>query len=139
MVILRMIKFNTRLAEHILLLLLAMVGIFHLLVVIGLVPYALVWGGRLASFKTAQLTEVFSFLISLVMLLIVAIHAGYLRPVLSRKVTLLFIRIFLFLFLLGTVGNLLSKNAIEQFVFAPITLVLTLCCLQISSAKNQSI
>lgn len=129
-------KFNIHLAELIILWLLAMLSAFHLLVIIGLVPYEIVWGGRLESFKAAQLTEVFSLVLSLMMFAIVAIHAGYIRPVLNRKVTLVFIKIFFGFFLLGTLGNLLSKNPIEQLLFAPITFVLALCCLRISVAKN---
>lgn len=58
---------------------LSIIIIFHLLVLAGIIPYKIVWGGRLESTTDMMRFEVVSIGINLLMLAIVANKSGYLN------------------------------------------------------------
>jgi hypothetical protein len=106
--------------------------VFHLLVVAGVVPFDMVWGGRLRSHSQMLAFEAVSLAVTLLMLAVVAVRAGYLPiRVPRRAMTVVFSLMFL-LFLANTAGNLASKNELEKRLFTPLTLVLALLSLRVA-------
>lgn len=105
---------------------LSLVIIFHILVLIGVIPYTIVWGGRITTFEQMVVFEAISITLNTVMILAVAAYSGIVTSKINRK----FLRIGLFamviLFSLNTVGNLFSENELERMIFTPITLILAL-------------
>jgi hypothetical protein len=115
-----------------LLLLLSLTILFHVLVLSRVVPYDIVWGGRLTSTRDMLQFETVSILINGLMLLVVLIHTGSWKVPLSRTLTRALLWGMCALFLLNTVGNLFSINQWERLIFTPLTLLLSLFCLQLA-------
>jgi len=128
--------FTERTAIFCLLFILSSIIVFHLLVLAGVIPFQIVWGGRLTDHEQMVRFETVSILLNLFMLTVVAVRAG----VLKVRVKLSVIQIMLWgmcgLLLLNTVGNLFSTNAFEKAVFTPLTLVLALCCWRLTIDKK---
>lgn len=101
---------------------------FHLLVLARIIPYSIVWGGRLTNDADIRSFELASTGINLVLACTVGLKAGYLRLPASTRILNAVLWVFTALFCLNTIGNLLSKSTIETVVFTPITAVLALLC-----------
>jgi hypothetical protein len=123
---------SERAAVRSLLLILALVVIMHLLILAGIIPYAMVWGGRLQNKAQMVRFETVSVLVNILMLAVVSLRAGLLRVRLQPLVGRILLGLMAGLFLLNTVGNLLSTNTVEQVVFTPLTLVLFLLSLRLA-------
>ncbi len=108
--------------------------LFHLLVMAGVVPPDIVWGGRVQSQEELIKMESISLFILVFMALIVAIKARWVFFQIG-KVADYVIWLIPLLFFLNTLGNLQALNAMERFIFTPITLVLALISLRIAVEK----
>jgi len=110
---------------------------FHLCVLFGVIPFDMVWGGRLQSEAEMRSFEIISIMLNLLMMLVVAIRS----KILSFRINAWVIRILLWvmtgLFLLNTIGNLMSVNKTEQLIFTPITLLLSVLCLRLALADSK--
>lgn len=118
--------FTERIAAIGLSAILSLVVIFHLLVIFRVIPFEIVWGGRLKDSSQMLLFETVSVTINLIMLVTVAIYSGFLKVKINRAVLKTILWIMVALFFLNTVGNLFSNNEIEKIVFTPLTLFLSI-------------
>lgn len=100
--------------------------IFHLFIVLKIIPYKLIWGGRLTSDKSMYRFEIVSILTTVFFLIAMLDIANILHLNFSKTFTNSILWIMTVLFLFNTVGNIMSKNKIEQRFFTPITILLTL-------------
>ncbi|MDO8998525.1 MAG: hypothetical protein Q7W45_02085 [Bacteroidota bacterium] len=108
---------------------------FHILVMLGIIPFEIVWGGRLKN-KTEMIKfEIVSVLINLTMLSVVLIRASFIKLPINNTLIKIILWIMFGLFLLNTLGNLFSLNEFERNVFTPITLVLSLFSLRLAISK----
>lgn len=109
--------------------------LFHGLVLVGIMPQDIVWGGRLRTREELVEFELISIGINFIMVLFVSCRAGIInlsiKPILIRVVLWLMV----VLFILNTVGNLLSQNDLERIVFTPITLLLFILSLRLAIEK----
>lgn len=119
-------KINYRTAINIILIISIAVIFFHSLILMNIIPYQYVWGGRIESDKQMQVFETVSILINLFIIFIVATKGGYIKNYLSPGVVKVFLWIFFILFTLNTVGNLFSSTTLEAIIFTPITLILAI-------------
>ncbi len=101
-------------ATRIALIILALVSIFHFLVIAGLIPYGTVWGGRLSSDREMYLFETVSLLVNAFLAFVLLVRAKLIREYLPPRMVRFILRLFLFLFVLNTVGNLLAKTVLEK-------------------------
>lgn len=119
-----------------LLIILSLMIIFHVLVLTGLIPFEIVWGGRLKTQGEMLKFEAASIFINLVMLGLVSLKAGLLKAPVSP----FFIRVSLWamfgLFLMNMLGNLASLNTFEKLVFTPLTLLLALFSLRLALSNS---
>ena len=110
--------------------------IFHLMVLVGIIPYQMVWGGRLQSKSEMISFELVSILMNFLMLAIVVIHAKIVKlkiyPI-ALKIALWLMTV---LFTLNTIGNLLSLNDLERYIFTPLTLLLAVFSFILASKKR---
>lgn len=109
---------------------------FHVLVLAGIFPYKIVWGGRLANNRQMQVFECASVIINLFMLVIVAIKTRLLKWQINTAFINGFLWFMFGLFLLNTIGNLLSQNKWEKIIFTPITFILALLSLRLATVKE---
>lgn len=108
---------------------LVMIGIlffiflYHLLIFFELIPYDMVWGGRLTSIEQMKQFEIRALLFTLLILLIIFIRGEIIKinmPELIMQITMGVLTLF---FILNTIGNLFSSNIWESIIFTPITFV----------------
>ena len=118
--------FTERIAAIGLSAILSLIVIFHLLVIFRVIPFEIVWGGRLKDSSQMLLLETVSVTINLIMLVTVAIYSGFLKVKINRAVLKTILWIMVAFFFLNTVGNLFSNNEIEKIVFTPLTLLLSI-------------
>jgi hypothetical protein len=127
---------SAKLAGNILLTALGLVLVFHLLVLLRVIPSDIVWGGRIQGVPENLLTlEIIALLITLFFMLIIAAKADYIQAgKLSGTVNIGVWLIFAFL-ILNTLGNLASGVSFENLIAAPITIILALCALRLAIEK----
>ncbi len=80
--------------------------------------------------------ESVSVSLNLLIVLVIAGHAGYLPVSFNKNITRILIWLMTGLFLLNTIGNLMAVNPIEKFIFTPLTLLLTLLCYRVAMEKT---
>jgi hypothetical protein len=102
--------------------------VFHVLVMIGVIPCTIVWGGRVGSKEEMYVMESVSLAINLFFLLVILVWIGKIQVNAHPLVFTLLLWIMALLFLLNTVGNLLSTNEFEKMVFTPVTLICSFFC-----------
>lgn len=127
-----------RIAAHGILLVLSLMVLFHVLVMVQVIPYGMVWGGRLESYSQMLLFEALSIAVNLLMLGAVAISAGMVKVKINRTILKAALWTMFAVFLLNTIGNLLSNNETEKLIFTPLTLLLALFSLRLAISKEQA-
>jgi len=110
--------------------------VFHGLVLLHVIPVSLVWGGKIGDHRHVIVLEFVSLFVNAVFLGVALIKADYLKITISSKTMHIVFWIMAVLFLLNTLGNSLSENSIEKFVFAPLTLLVSLCCFLLIASKE---
>ena len=123
---------SEKMAVNTLILILSVVIIFHCLVISGIIPFEIVWGGRLTDVSKMQVYESMSIGLNLMMLFMVMTKAGILRFRINEKVYRIFFGLMCLLFLVNTIGNIFSKNDLERMIFTPFTLILTILFLRLT-------
>lgn len=133
MIMFKLISF--RFAVNAQALLISMVIVFHLLVISGIIPYTIVWAGRLQSTRDMLLFESISILLNMVLLLVVTMKGSYIAAVVPQKVLNAILWVFIVLFSLNTIGNMMAKYTLETILFTPLTFVSAILCLRIVMEK----
>jgi hypothetical protein len=127
---------SAKLAGNTLLISLILLSIFHILVLTGIVPSNIVWGGGSSNSASNIIAlELIAFLVTLVFILIVALKAGYLKIGKLKKVATIGIWIMGVFFLLNMVGNFNSSSSVEKLVFGPLTIIMALLAFRLALEK----
>lgn len=119
-------KINYAHAVKAMLVLPAVIIVFHLFIVAGFLPYNIVWGGRLQSSAEMLRFESISISINLLVMLVVAMQAGYIKRQLPKQVMTILLWGLFGLFVSNTIANLFSVTLFEKVVFTPLTLLFAL-------------
>lgn len=106
--------------------LLSLFLIVHFIIILKIIPYHLIWGGRLKSDKEMYRFEIFSIIINLIFVIVILVQADVMSIEIPKKIITYALWLMTGLFLLNTFGNAMSKNKIEQRVFTPVTILLTI-------------
>ncbi len=102
--------------------LILLVILFHLLIMIEVIPYEIAWGGRLQTDEQMYVFETISILINFFLLFILLMKGRYIKSWLKEKTLNIILGIFLILFIINTVGNLFAQTNFEK-LFALLTLM----------------
>jgi len=113
-------------AIKIMLYVLVAVILFHLSIMLKIVPYEITWGGRLKNDSEMYAFETISIVINLFLFLILLIKGKYLKELMPIKIVNITLWVFFLLFVLNTVGNIFAKTNFEKY-FTP--------CIQAISAN----
>ncbi len=113
-------------AQFGLLILLSLFLALHFIILLKIIPYNLIWGGRLKSDKEMVRFEIFSILINALFIIVTLVQMHFVTIEIPRKIITYTLWLMTGLFLLNTLGNLTSKNKIEQWLFTPITILLAI-------------
>jgi hypothetical protein len=107
--------------------LLSLVLLFHFSILTQLIPFKIVWGGKLNSQKQMIGFETISIIVNLFIVLIVCLKGQHIRNSISEKVINAFLWVFFIIFSLNTFGNMFAESFVEKIVFTPLTLLLAIC------------
>lgn len=118
--------------------LLAAVVIFHMCIILNFIPYEITWGGRLKNKSEMYVFETISIVINLMLMFSLLIKGEYIKTFVSIKTVNVVLWIFLVLFGLNTIGNILAKTTFEKF-FAILTFGFTLLLLSILTKQKKSL
>jgi len=129
---------SVRLATNGLLTILSLVVVFHVLVLTGVIPFQMVWGGRLTNTSEMVVFEAISIFLNVLMLFAVALHAGLLKLIVNRRITTVVLWLMVVLFFLNTVGNMFSTNQTEKIIFTPLTFMLGLLSLRLAISGDMT-
>jgi len=125
---------SAKLAGNVLLFSLGLLLLFHILVLLKIIPASIMWGGQ-ANAGNIVMLEIVALVVTLFFGYVIAAKTGYVQVgKFGGMVKILVWIIFLFL-VLNTLGNLASGISAENFIFAPITLILALCALRLAIEK----
>lgn len=116
------------------LVLFSLILVFHLLVLSGIVPYDIAWGGRLKSREEMFVFESVSISLNTFMMIVVAVRSEFLSLSINRKVIRGILWGMTILFALNTVGNLFAVSSWETIIFTPITCILSILSFRLALA-----
>ena len=124
---------SAKLAGNILLAAMGLLFIFHVLVLLKVIPADIVWGGQIKGVEANLITlETIALLVTLFFIFIIAAKTGYIQTgKLSGAINIGVWLSFAFL-LLNTLGNLASGVSFENLIFAPITAILAFCAFRLA-------
>ncbi len=99
---------------------------FHFLILLKIIPYNIVWGGRFKSDTEMVRFEIVSIFINLFFLFVIVVHSNFLTIDFPNTLMTIILWIMAALFALNTVGNVMSKNRLERILFTPVTSILSI-------------
>ncbi len=106
-------------------------GLFHLLVLIGIIPDTVVWGGRITQREKLIIMETVSLITIVIVGAVSFIHGRMITAGNGTMVLRIVMWVFAALFLANTAGNLFAQTNFERFAFTPVTAVLTFLTLRL--------
>lgn len=105
-----------------LLLISALVAVFHALILLRVIPFEITWGGKLKTVEEMYVFETLSILINSFFVFILLQKGEYIRYVMGRKTVNIILWIFFWVFALNTIGNLFAETNFEKY-FTLLTLL----------------
>ncbi|MBY0433038.1 MAG: hypothetical protein K2U26_02905 [Cyclobacteriaceae bacterium] len=100
-----------------------MATLYHISILVGIMPYEAAWGGRLKSREEMIVFEGISLVVQLILILVLLAKGQYIQLPLPGKWINIILRIFMIVFILNTVGNIFAINLWERFIATPLTLI----------------
>jgi hypothetical protein len=122
-------------AAHVLLVGLGALAVFHVLMLLGVLPADLAWGGRVEAAENLILLEVVAFIVTILFAAAVAAKAGFLGSRASGKAATVAVWLVFGYFVLNVAANLASASSLERAVFAPVSAVFALLALRLALSK----
>jgi len=113
-------------AQFGLLILLTLFLLLHFMILLKIIPYHLIWGGRLKSNNEMYRFEIFSILLNALFIIVILAQADFWMINIPKNIITYALWLMTGLFLLNTLGNAISKNKIERLIFTPITILLAI-------------
>jgi hypothetical protein len=110
--------------------------LFHVLVMVKIIPFDIVRGGRVQSDGGMYRFELVSLALNTFFLSVILINSEILKIKVPDKIIKVILWLMFALFLLNTVGNLLSNNQLEKIIFTPITILLAIFSFILARTKQ---
>jgi len=98
--------------------------LFHLAILINLIPCEVTWGGRLKNNSEMYVFEGVSILVNLFLVFVLLIKGDYLPILIPERVLNIILWIYLSLFGLNTIGNIFAETLFEKSL-SLLTLIFT--------------
>lgn len=110
--------------------------LFHILILLKIIPYEITWGGKLKTNEEMYVFETFSILVNLFFIFVLLQKGVFIKPFLEKKTVSIILWIFLAIFVLNTIGNLFAKTTFEKG-FTILTLVNSILLWKINKTTNR--
>ena len=115
--------------------LLLVVILFHICIILKIIPYNIAWGGRLTNDTEMYVFETTSILINIFLSIILLMKGNIIEYKLSDKVITIILWTFFVIFILNTIGNIFAKTTFEQ-LFSILTGLSAILIWNIVKKKN---
>jgi hypothetical protein len=115
--------------------LLLAVILFHICIILKIIPYDIAWGGRLTNDAEMYVFETISILINVFLSIILLMKDNIIKYKFSDKVINVILWSFFAIFVLNTVGNIIAKTIFEKY-FAILTAFSAILIWNILMKKN---
>lgn len=102
--------------------------LFHFSVLLQIIDFTKVWGGRLKDTQQMYVFETISICLNLFLLFIILQKVNYVKQIFSIKLINIILWVFVFIFALNTIGNLFATNIVEKILGTVLTLVSGYLC-----------
>ena len=113
-----------------------LVIIFHLGILIKFIPYEIAWGGRLKNDQEMYVFECFSIGIILILIFVLLLKGNFINLQVNERILNFTLWIYFAIFLLNTLGNILSKTNFEK-IFSIVTLISAILIWKIIKTKKE--
>jgi hypothetical protein len=110
--------------------------LFHILILIKIIPYEITWGGKLKTDEEMYVFEIISILINSFFIFMLLLKGDYIKSFFSKKSVSIILWIFFVIFVLNTIGNLFAKTTFEKG-FTILTLVNSILLWKINKTTNR--
>ncbi len=124
-------------ALNIVFMLLAVMMLYHFLIIFQVVPYEMVWAGRLNSVEEMLQYEAFSIFVVVVIAVVFLLKSRHVAQGREQRATNVLLWVIAAFFGLNTIGNLFSTTTAELIFGTAVTL--TLCGLTVFIARKKNI
>ena len=124
-----------KLAGKITIAIIALLIIFHILVLLGVVPSNTVWGGQIADEATVMKHEIIRLLVSFIFLAIIIEKLNQHKITKFKKssnVAFWFIYIY---FIITSIAKLALAVTLEKLIFIPVTVILSVLLFRLAIEK----
>lgn len=129
-------SFTPKLALRIVLSILSLVLLFHLTVMVGIVPYKIVWGSKLHSINQMLVYEWITILISAIIFLVFLIKARLVKTFLPLAIVNFLLWIVFVFYSINTLLILTSGTSIEKAVFTFLSFLMALSTYRLAKEKS---
>lgn len=126
---------NQGIAIKIMLMTVSLIILFHISILLKIIPYEFTWGGRLQNDTEMYVFEAISILINLLLVGVLLIKGAFIKRVISIKIVNSILWVFLVLFGLNTIGNIVAVTYFEK-LFAIVTLAFSVLIWIILKGKD---
>ncbi len=106
---------NSKSVIKILVALYSVVIVFHICIVLKIIPYNITWGGRLKNDSEMYVFETVSIAINFFLSWVLLMKGGFVKFKFSRKAIRIILWVFVLVFTLNTIGNIFAKTNLEKF------------------------
>ena len=111
--------------------------VFHLCIIVKIIPYSIAWGGRLHNDNEMYVFEFVSIGVNLFLGFVLLMKSHYLKFYIKEKIVNFILWFFFGLFVLNTIGNLFAKTIFEKF-FSILTLLSAILIWKVLKGKDKS-
>lgn len=112
-----------------------LLSVFHILVLLTVIPANIVWGGAIQDSTSLFTLEMISLVVTLFLAALVAAKAGYIETRKFKTAINIGVWFVFAILLLSLAGNLASGVSFENLVFAPIIVILAFCAYRLAIEK----
>ena len=127
---------SAKLAGNVLIFIMVLLVVFHVLIILKILPSGFVWGGQAKDSPSNLVTlEIISLVLTLIFIFIIAAKIGYIEEGKLKKVIKIGVWIMFIYFILNIFGNLASSVLIEKMIFTPITILLAILTFRLAIEK----
>lgn len=109
--------------------------IFHICIMVKIIPYSITWGGRLTNDNEMYVFESISILINALLCWLLLMKGQLINYKISEKIVNVILWIFFGIFVLNTIGNIFAKTTFEKS-FAFLTAISAILLWKIQSKER---
>ena len=95
--------------------LLLAVIVFHVCIILKIVPYNIAWGGRLTNDYEMYLFETISIFINAFLIIVLLMKGDLIAYKFPHKVVNIILWLFFVIFVINTIGNTFAKTSFEKY------------------------